>query len=146
MIYRTFTQRRHSRGFTLIEIMVVIVILGLLAVMVVPRVFNQLEKAQTTVVSQDIRAIESALKFYRLDNYGYPPQANGLTALIEAPATARNWNGPYLESLPVDPWGIEYRYANPGVHGKEVEVFTYGADNAEGGENADTDLGSWNVE
>lgn len=138
---------KHSReqGFTLIEIMVVIAILALLAVMVVPQVFNQLQKAQATRVASDIRAVESALKNYRIDNYKYPSQSEGLAALVQAPANVRNWNGPYLDDLPTDPWDAEYRYANPGVNGKEIEVFTFGADNAEGGEGVDSDLGSWNI-
>lgn len=141
-------QKRNSKqlGFTLIEIMVVIAILGMLAVMVVPRVFSQLEKAQSTRVAQDVRAIESAMKFYKLDNYTYPNQTEGLAALVEAPPTARNWRGPYLEELPLDPWDIEYRYSNPGTHGKEIEIYSYGADNVEGGEGADMDLGSWNIQ
>ena len=134
-----------TAGFTLIEIMVVIAILALLAVMVVPRVFTQLERAQATRVSQDIRAIEASLNFYRLDNFGFPTQAQGLQALVEAPQNARNWRGPYLDSLPLDPWDREYRYANPGQRGAEVEVFTFGQDDAEGGEGANADLGSWNV-
>lgn len=139
-------QKITSSGFTLIEIMVVIAILAMLAVMVVPRVFNQLEKAQATRVAQDIRAIEASLKFYKLDSYAYPSQSDGLEALLVAPSTARNWRGPYLDELPKDPWDVEYRYANPGTHGREIEVFSYGADNAEGGEGADADLGSWNIE
>jgi len=135
-----------SAGFTLIEIMVVIAILALLAVMVVPRVFTQLERAQETRVATDIRAIENSLKFYKLDTFSYPNQAQGLQALVEEPSDARNWRGPYLDALPLDPWEQEYRYANPGVHGRDVEVFTYGADNAEGGEGADTDWGNWNIQ
>lgn len=137
------TQR--SGGFTLIEIMVVIVILGLLALMVVPRVWEQLNRAQDTIVAQDIRAIESSLSFYRLDNFSFPTQSQGLEALVENPGNLRNWRGPYLDPLPADPWGNPYRYANPGAHGKEIEVFTYGANNAEGGDGADQDWGSWNI-
>lgn len=137
--------RKQAAGFTLVEIMVVVAILGMLAVMVVPRVFSQLESAQEKRVAQDIRAIEASLKFYKLDSFSYPAQSDGLSALVQQPGNARNWRGPYLESLPKDPWDNEYRYANPGIHGKEVEVFTYGADNAEGGEGADSDWGSWNI-
>ena len=134
-----------NSGFTLVEIMVVVAIIALLGLTVVPRVFSQLDRARETRVSQDIRAIEASLNFYRLDNFGYPTQAEGLQALVQAPTNARNWRGPYLESLPLDPWDREYRYANPGQRGSEIEVFTFGQDDAEGGEGANADLGSWNV-
>ena len=136
---------RQARGFTLVEIMVVVAIIGLLAVMVVPQVFNQLGSAQEKRVAQDIRAIESSLKFYKLDTFSYPSTSEGLQALVSQPGNTGNWRGPYLDTLPKDPWDQEYRYANPGSHGQEIEVFTYGADNAEGGDGADADWGSWNI-
>ena len=138
----------HSRGFTLIEIMVVLVILGLLAAIVVPAVMDRPDQAREIRVAQDIRALESALKMYRLDNFGFPSQSQGLEALLEQPSGAKNWRGPYIEttSLPKDPWGNPYRYANPGKHGKKIDVFTFGANNAEGGEGADADIGNWNIE
>ena len=90
---------------------------------------------------------QSALKFYRLDNYRYPTQSQGLEVLVSAPSgsTAAKWNGPYLEQLPKDPWQKPYRYANPGTHGKNVEVFTLGLDNVSGGQGSDRDWGNWNI-
>lgn len=135
----------HQSGFTLVEIMVVIIIIGLMGAIVGPTVFGKIGQAREARATQDIRAIEGALKMYRLDNFNYPGQSEGLDALMNAPSSARNWRGPYLESVPRDPWDQEYRYAFPGTNGKEVEVFTYGRDNAAGGEGEDADLGSWNI-
>ena len=139
-------QLRNQRGFTLIEIMVVIVIIALMGGIVGPAIFSKVQQAEETRVAQDIRAIENALKLYRLDNFDYPGQSDGLDALMTEPASARNWRGPYLENVPVDPWDQAYRYAYPGTHGKEVEVFTYGRDNQQGGEGSDADWGSWNID
>jgi general secretion pathway protein G len=132
-------------GFTLIEIMVVVAVIGLLIGFIGPRVFNQVEKAERTRIAQDIRAIESALKLYRLDNYRYPTQAEGLEALITSPAKNGNWNGPYMENMPTDPWNQPYRYANPSTHNKQVDVFTLGLDNIQGGEGSNKDWGNWNI-
>lgn len=140
------TAPRKARGFTLIEIMVVLVILGLLAALVVPSILNRPDQARQVKATQDVRALESALKLYRLDNFRYPTQAQGLAALVRAPTDAGNWQGPYVDNLPEDPWGNPYRYANPGTHGKEIDVFSYGADNAPGGEGADADIGNWGDE
>lgn len=137
---------RRQKGFTLIEVMVVIVIIALMGAIVGPTVFGKVQQAEEIRIAQDIRAIEGALKMYRLDNFNYPAQAEGLDALMTAPSSARNWRGPYLESVPQDPWGESYRYAFPGTNGKEMEVFTYGRDNAAGGEGSDADWGSWNIE
>ena len=133
-------------GFTLIEMMVVVVVIGLLAAMIGPRLFNQVEKAQKIRIKQDIRAIESALKFYRLDNYRYPTQSEGLEALINPPSSAERWNGPYLEDIPRDPYKNPYVFANPGTHGKEVEVYTLGETQVTGGEGIDKEWGSWNIQ
>lgn len=132
-------------GFTLIEIMVVVAVIGLLIGFIGPRVFNQVEKAERTRIAQDIRAIESALKLYRLDNYRYPSQAEGLEALITSPSQNGNWNGPYMENMPTDPWNQPYRYANPSTHNKQVDVFTLGLDNIQGGEGSNKDWGNWNI-
>lgn len=142
---KTATQKKQ-RGFTLIEIMVVIVIIALMGGIVGPAIFSKVQQAEETRVAQDIRAIENALKLYRLDNFDYPSQSDGLDALMSQPASARNWRGPYLENVPVDPWDEPYRYAYPGTHGKEVEVFTLGRDNQQGGEGPDADWGSWNIQ
>lgn len=138
-------RRQKEKGFTLIEIMVVVVVIALLGAMIGPTLFNKVRQAEETRVAQDIRAIDSALKFYRLDNYRYPSQSEGLDALMTAPESADNWDGPYLEDVPVDPWGTPYRYNNPGSHGKEVDIYTFGADNQEGGEGSNQDWGNWNI-
>ena len=141
--YRT---ARRQRGITLIEIMVVVVVIALLGAMIGPTLFNKVRQAEETRVAQDIRAIDSALKFYRLDNYSFPSQSQGLDALMEAPQGANNWDGPYLEDMPLDPWNNPYRYNNPGTHGKEVDIYTLGADNQEGGEGSNQDWGNWNIQ
>lgn len=138
--------RNRQAGFTLIEMMVVVVVIALLGAMIGPTLFNKIQQAEETRVAQDIRVIESALKFYRLDNYRYPSQAQGLESLVTAPSTgAEKWNGPYLEDLPKDPWGIAYQYQNPGTRGKEVEIFTLGVDGQQGGEGSNKDWGNWNI-
>lgn len=132
------------RGFTLIELMVVLVILGVLAALVVPSIIGRTDDARVTAARTDIAAIAQALKLYRIDNGHYPSAAQGLAALATKPATApapQNWK-PYIEKLPNDPWGRPYGYAQPGVKG-EVDVFSYGADGKPGGEGADADIGTW---
>ena len=134
----------RSRGFTLIEVMVVIVILGVLAALVVPRVMSRPDEARVVAARQDISAIMQALKLYKLDNRRYPTAEQGLQALIARPTTApapANWK-PYLEKLPNDPWGRPYQYLNPGIKG-EVDVMSLGADGASGGEGKNADIGSW---
>ena len=90
--------------------------------------------------------VENALKFYRLDNFRYPTQSQGLEALVTAPAGSENWNGPYLDAVPNDPWKTPYLYASPGSRGKDIDVYTYGADGASGGEGSNKDWGNWNVQ
>ena len=137
---------RRAGGFTLIEILVVIVILGILAALIVPRVMDRPDQARVVAARSDIAAIMAALKLYRLDNGSYPSSDQGLAALTRKPERGdipRNWkSGGYLEKLPVDPWGIEYLYLNPGIRG-EVDVFSLGADRKPGGEGFDADIGSW---
>lgn len=135
-------KQQKQRGFTLIEIMVVIVILGVLAALVVPKVMSRPDEARIVAARQDINALMQALKLYRLDNGRYPSTGQGLNALVEKPdsAQAGNWKpGGYLERLPKDPWGSPYRYANPGEHG-EIDVWSLGPD---GGENGGTGIGNW---
>lgn len=135
-----------ARGFTLIEVMVVIVILGILAALVVPRVMSRPDEARVVAARQDIASIMQALKLYRLDNRRYPSAEQGLGALIAKPAVAplpENWK-PYLERLPNDPWGSPYQYLNPGLNG-EIDVMSYGADGKAGGEGFDADVGSWQL-
>jgi general secretion pathway protein G len=141
--------RVHSaRGFTLIEIMVVITILGILAALIVPRVVGRTDDARVAAARQDIAQIMGALKLYRLDNGRYPTTEQGLRALIEKPAAEpmpNNWKqGGYLErsSLPKDPWGKEYQYISPGLRG-EIDVFSFGRDGQSGGEGPDAEIGSW---
>ncbi|MFO1305272.1 MAG: type II secretion system major pseudopilin GspG [Burkholderiales bacterium] len=141
-------RRATARGFTLIEILVVIVILGVLAALIVPNVISRPDEARATVARSDIAAIMSALKLYRLDNQRYPTAEQGLAALVAKPEQAPvppNWKpGGYLEKLPKDPWGRPYVYLNPGVRG-EIEVMTFGADGQSGGSGPDTDIGSWDL-
>jgi general secretion pathway protein G len=133
-------------GFTLIEIMVVVMVIALMGAIIGPTVFKQLDKAKVTRIAQDIRVIEGALKFYKMDNYRYPTQAQGLEALVTQPVGEEKWAGPYLPALPVDPRGDSaYRYTNPSAQGKDVDVFTLGFDNQTGGEGPDKDWGNWNI-
>ena len=135
--------RARQQGFTLMEIMVVIVIMGILAALVVPRVLDRPDQARKVAARQDISGLMQALKLYRLDNGRYPSTAQGLRALVQRPEGARNWR-PYLDRLPDDPWGHPYQYLNPGVKG-EIDVFTFGPDNKAGGEQDDADIGSWDL-
>jgi general secretion pathway protein G len=139
---------RRQRGFTLLEVMVVVVILGILAALVVPKIISRPDEARVIAAKQDIASLMQALKLYRLDNQRYPTTEQGLQALLIKPATAPiplNWkSGGYVERLPKDPWGNPYQYLNPGVRG-EIDVFCYGADGAPGGEGNDADIGSWNL-
>jgi general secretion pathway protein G len=149
-IQESMAERRHRReaGFTLIEIMVVVVILGILAALVAPNVISRIDDAQINRAKQDIRAVESALHLYRLDNFKYPTTDQGLDALVTQPAdpSIRNWRqGGYLDKLPVDPWGAPYQYLYPGQNG-EFDVFTLGADQQPGGEGINSDIGNWNID
>ena len=139
---------RAQRGFTLLEIMVVVVILGILAALVVPKIMSRPDEARVMAAKQDIASLMQALKLYRLDNLRYPSTEQGLQALTNKPTTAPipgNWKlGGYVERLPRDPWGTAYQYLNPGVHG-EIDVFSYGADGTPGGEGINADIGSWNL-
>jgi general secretion pathway protein G len=147
---RSSSARRRIRGFTLIEIMVVIIIMGVLAALIVPRVVGRTDDAKLAAARQDIASIMNALKLYRLDNGRYPTTEQGLQALITKPTSEpvpNNWKqGGYIErsSVPVDPWGEPYKYLNPGVRG-EIDVFSLGRDRALGGEGPDADIGSWSL-
>ena len=139
---------RSHGGFTLIEIMVVIVILGVLAALVVPRVLDRPDEARNVAAKSDLATVVSALKLYRLDNQRYPTTEQGLAALVarpEQPPQPPNWKpGGYLERLPKDPWGRPYQYLNPGLK-SEVDVFSFGADGQPGGTGIDADVGSWDL-
>jgi general secretion pathway protein G len=147
MTSRTLTARALSqRGFTLIEIMVVVVILGILAALIAPNVISRIDDAQVVKVQQDIRAMESALKLYRLDNFRYPETEEGLDALVTPPQdpNARWPAGGYLDRLPKDPWDREYVYLYPGNQG-EFDVYTLGRDGQQGGDGLDSDVGNWSL-
>jgi general secretion pathway protein G len=137
---------RHAaqRGFTLIELMVVLVIIGVLASLVVPSVLDRVDEAKVTAARTDVNSLMEAMKRYRLDNQRYPTSEQGLQALVAKPTTGPippNWK-PTLDKLPNDPWGRPYQFANPGVKGP-IDVFSYGADGQAGGEGKDADIGSW---
>ena len=138
--------RRKQKGFTLIEIMVVIVILGILGALVVPRLMGRPDEARAVAARQDINTLAQALKLYRLDNARYPTSEQGLSALVSKPSSGpqpKNWKpGGYVERLPVDPWGNPYQYEAPSTHG-EIDIWSLGADGEPGGEGGDADVGNW---
>ena len=133
-----------SRGFTLLELLVVLVILGLLASLVGPQVLNQLGGSKSKAAVLQIEEYSSALDLYRLEVGRYPSESEGLEALIKKPGNASNWNGPYLKKKVIrqDPWGNDYVYRYPGEHG-DFDLYSLGADNREGGDGENRDLGSW---
>lgn len=142
---RRDARRRHG-GFTLIELMVVILILGVLAALVVPRVMERPDQARATAAKQDIAQIMQALKLYRLDNGRYPTTEQGLQALVQRPQSGpaiNNWKQ-YLDKMPNDPWNKPYQYMIPGAHG-ELDVFSLGADGQPGGTGTDADIGNWDL-
>ncbi|MDH3944902.1 MAG: type II secretion system major pseudopilin GspG [Anaerolineae bacterium] len=139
----------RASGFTLIEVMVVVVILSILAAMVVPRIMSRPDEARVTRAQQDIRGISAALDLYRLDNFSYPSTDQGLEALVTRPSNlsqeARWKEGGYIDRMPKDPWGNPYSYLQPGTHG-EFDLYSFGADGAPGGDGVKTDIGNWNLE
>lgn len=137
---------KRQTGFTLLEIMVVVVIIGLLATLVLPRVLGRQEQAQIQKAKADVQALSSALKLYKLDNFAFPSTQQGLDALLTRPSgnpPANNWKqGGYIDRLPKDPWGNDYLYLSPGRHG-EFDVWSYGADGKARGQDAAADIGNW---
>jgi general secretion pathway protein G len=139
---------KQLRGFTLIEVMVVVVILGILAALVVPKIMSRPDDARLAKARQDIRTVEAALNLYKLDNYVYPTTDQGLEALVAKPTIPpepRQWKqGGYLDRLPQDPWGRNYLFLQPGQHG-DIDIYSLGADGQQGGEGVNADLGNWNL-
>ena len=139
---------RNSYGFTLVEILVVLVIIGLIAAIVAPNVLEKADEARIQKVKADFKAIETSLKLYRLDNFSYPNTEQGLEALVEKPSidpVPQNWkkNG-YLDEMPIDPWGRPYLYLSPSEFGdKEFDIYSLGRDGLQGGENENADIGNW---
>lgn len=140
--------RARPRGFTLIEVMVVVAILAILASLIVPKIIGRPDEARGVAAKQDIATLMQALKLYRLDNQRYPTTEQGLAALVTRPTVPPlpgNWKpGGYLERLPKDPWGNAYQYLNPGLR-SEIDVFSFGADGIAGGDGVDADVGSWSL-
>jgi len=147
-VSRIPSSRLLQRGFTLIEIMIVVVIIGILVGLLAPKIMDRPDQARVVAAKNDIQAILSALKLYRLDNAVYPSAEQGLMALVKKPESGnipRNWKpGGYLDRLPKDPWGNDYQYLNPGIQG-EIDIVSFGRDGKPGGEGYDADIGSWNL-
>ena len=146
---KTPIKYKKIKGFTLIEVMVVVIILGILAAIVVPRVMDRPDVARVVKAKQDIRSLESALNLYKLDNFVYPTTDQGLEALVQQPSGSpepKNWkDGGYMDRLPKDPWGNAYQYLNPGVNGT-IDIFTFGADGQQGGDGINADVGNWGLD
>ncbi len=147
-LIRSELTRTAARGFTLIEIMVVVVIMGILAALIVPKLMGRTDDARITAAKQDIATLMQALKLYKLDNQRYPTTEQSLQALMTKPTTgpaADGWKvGGYIDKLPKDPWGYTYQYLSPGIRG-ELDVFSLGADGQPGGVDDDADIGSWEI-
>ncbi|WP_297774245.1 type II secretion system major pseudopilin GspG [uncultured Roseovarius sp.] len=139
-------QRASDSGFSLLELMVVVVIMSILALVVMPRIIDRPDQARVARVQSDLAVLSGAVKLYKLDNFRYPSTEQGLRALVEVPTTApvpQNYaSSGYIDRLPEDPWGSEYQYLQPGVH-DEFDIFTLGADGVAGGSGVDADIGSW---
>lgn len=139
--------KSSQRGFTLIEIMVVVVIIGVLGAIVVPQFMSRPDQAKVTAARTDIQAISTALEMYRLDTFNYPSTQQGIEALSKRPGgtpVVKNWNPQgYLKSLPLDPWGTPYQYLNPGTHSAGYDLYSFGSDGVPGGEEHAADIGNW---
>lgn len=138
-----------ERGFTLIEIMVVMVIIAILGALIGPQILGRVDDARVTKAAADIRTLGTALDLYRMDNFRYPTTEQGLEALIRRPAdpSIRNWkDGGYVQKLSKDPWGNDYQYLSPGLRGGAYDLYSLGSDGEPGGEGRDADIGNWNIE
>lgn len=146
---KTLHNINKQAGFTLIEVIVVLVILGILASIVVPKVVSRTDQAQVVKAKQDIRAMESSLQMYRVDNFNYPSTDQGLQALAKKPTSGnepKNWqSGGYIKKIPKDPWGNDYQYLSPGEKG-DFDIYSLGADGRPGGDNSNQDIGNWDLE
>ena len=146
-MHKVINRPRRARGFTLIEIMVVVVIIGILGALVVPKLLGRTGESRVAAAKVDISTLMQALKLYKLDNQRYPTTEQGLISLTTKPTAgpaANGWkNGGYIDKLPKDPWGHDYQYLYPGIHGTEVDMFSLGADGQPGGAGEDADIGSW---
>jgi general secretion pathway protein G len=140
---------RPERGFTLIEIMVVVVIIAILGALIAPQILSRVDEARVTKAAADIRTLGTALDLFRMDNFQYPTTDQGLEALSRRPAdpSIRNWKeGGYVQKLSKDPWGNDYQYLSPGTRGGAYDLYSLGADGQPGGEDVDADVGNWNIE
>lgn len=144
-----YSRFSYTQGFTLIEVMVVIVILGLLAAVIAPRIMDNPDKARVVRAKQDVQTLANALQLYKLDNFDYPTTDQGLEALVKKPDTSpvpKHWKaGGYLDQLPSDPWGNRYQYLQPGIHNSSFDVYSLGANGQPEGEGLDADIGNWNL-
>jgi general secretion pathway protein G len=139
----------HHRGFTLIEIMVVMVIIAILGALIGPQILGRVDEARTTKAQSDIRTLGTALDLYRMDNFQYPTTDQGLRALVEKPndPSVRNWkSGGYVQKLSKDPWGNDYQYLSPGTRGGAYDLWSYGSDGQPGGDGTAADIGNWNID
>lgn len=137
------TKKLITRGFTLLELMIVLVIIGLLAGIIGPNLFKNLAKSEKTTAKAQVDAFTKAIDQYRIDNGSFPESGNGLNALMIPPTGNQNWNGPYIKKIPIDPWGMPYQYISPGEHNTDYDIYSFGKDKVVGGSGESSDIGNW---